>query len=51
MLVFGLSLFSYKGNLNDVIRDLGEYSIVFWLPILIFGVIITKLSKIIKTKK
>jgi len=37
MFVFGVSLFTYTGNLNDITRNLGLYSFVLWLPILILG--------------
>ncbi|RLJ71965.1 hypothetical protein BCL90_4787 [Pedobacter alluvionis] len=51
MFIYGISLFSYKGDLSFILKDLGEYSIVLWLPVLIIGTILTIIARIIKKIK
>jgi hypothetical protein len=39
MLLIGGSLFTYSGPpLNPIINNLGKYSFLFWLPVLIVGI-------------
>lgn len=51
MFIYGISLFSYKGDLSFILKDPGEYSIVLWLPVLIIGTILTIIARIIKKIK
>lgn len=51
MFIYGISLFSYRGDLSFILKDLGEYSIVLWLPVLIIGTILTIIARIIKKIK
>jgi len=44
MAIFGVSLFSYYGELNATINKIGEYSFILWLPILISGIIIRSVT-------
>ncbi len=48
MFIYGISLFSFRGDLSFILKNLGEYSIVLWLPVLIIGTILTIIARIIK---
>jgi len=48
MFTYGISIFTYIGNLSLTQKDLGEYSFVFWLPVLLIGTIITIIARRIK---
>jgi len=48
MFIYGISLFSYRGDLSFILKDPREYSIVLWLPVLIIGTILTIIARIIK---
>ena len=40
MFTVGVGLFSYRGEqLNPLLIKIGEISFIFWLPVLILGVI------------
>jgi hypothetical protein len=46
MLFLGASLFSYSGPpLNPIVDKLGMYSFLFWLPVLIIGIVIFRIKK------
>jgi len=50
MLFVGGSLFTYQGErLNPIISDIGMYSFLLWLPIIITGIILTRIKKYNKT--
>jgi hypothetical protein len=40
MFILGAGMFTYQGpELNPIIFKMGEYSFVFWLPVLLIGII------------
>jgi hypothetical protein len=40
MFVIGVSLFSYTGHINPMIKSFGEISFLGWLPTIMIGIII-----------
>jgi len=48
MFTVAVSLFAYKGEqLNSMVVKIGEFSFLFWLPVLILGVILFIVSIIL----
>ena len=40
MFVFGASMFTYLGDINPIISEIGMYSFLLWMPTIIFGIIL-----------
>lgn len=45
MFFIGASLFSYTGELNPIINEIGKYSFFCWLPTILVGVLLFTLKK------
>jgi hypothetical protein len=41
MFVWAVHVFTYRGDYIELMRTTGEYSMVFWLPTSIIGLILT----------
>jgi len=46
MLLYGVSMFAYQGPpLSSIVSEIGEYSFVFWLPMIIVGICLLTIKK------
>ncbi len=45
MFFLDAGLFTYRGKISPFVQDLGEFSIVLWLPVLLLGLIICLAGK------
>ncbi|CAG4999527.1 hypothetical protein DYBT9275_02247 [Dyadobacter sp. CECT 9275] len=44
MFIYGVHMFTYRGQFSTWEKDIGEFSFLFWLPTLLSGLISTMIS-------
>jgi hypothetical protein len=42
LFVVGVSMFTYRGEINPIVNLIGEYSFIGWFPTLLLGIVLAK---------
>ncbi|QQQ27957.1 hypothetical protein [Chryseobacterium indoltheticum] len=50
MLVFGISMFTARGNFSSFVIQLSQFCFIFWIPVCVVGIILLIIGSIMQKR-